>query len=341
MSEKYRASVVGASGYVGGEIIRILDRHPEIELIQATSRSYEGRGIGSVHPNLRSLELKFTGDNELDNVDILFSAAPSGVAIENIDRYQGVAGKVVDLSSDFRLNDASKYEKWYGTHDRPGLLERFEYALPEINRENLGSDLIAAGGCNATASLLALYPLREILDEEDRVVIDAKVGSSESGVGGGRSSMHSERTGVIRPYAATEHRHQAEISEKSGIETYFTAHAVEMVRGAYATIHIITEKDIGKGDLWRCFRNAYGKEPFVQFTSGSGGYRYPQPKNVAGTNNVELGFENSEERTVLFSAIDNLIKGSAGQAVQAANISLGLDETKGLRDTSLHPSGVP
>ncbi len=339
MSE-YTASIIGGSGYTGGELLRILRKHPDFEAVQTTSRSYSGRKVGSIHPDLRDADLRFSEGEELEEVDVLFSATPKGVTMENIDRYRAVADKVVDLSSDFRLNDIDAYREWYGEHERPDIIQQFEYALPEVNRENLSSaDLIAAGGCNATASILGLYPLREILSEDIKIIVDAKVGSSEGGSGGGRSSSHAERSGIIRPYAPTEHRHAAEVSQAVGVEADFTAHAVEMVRGAYATIHVM--QDIEKKDMWKRFREEYGEEPFVRFTSGSGIYRYPQPKNVAGTNYGEIGFETGEGRVVIFSAIDNLVKGSAGQAVQAVNISLGLEETRGLGFEGIHPSGTP
>jgi N-acetyl-gamma-glutamyl-phosphate/LysW-gamma-L-alpha-aminoadipyl-6-phosphate reductase len=171
-----------------------------------------------------------------------------------------------------------------------------------------------------------------------------KVGSSEGGSGGGSASSHPERSGVVRPYAPTGHRHEAEIEQFLGTGVNFTVHAVDMIRGAAATCHVIPDELPSKGDLWSAMRGAYGDEPFVRFVSGgSGVYRYPEPKAVAGTNHVELGFELDEDngRVVLFSAIDNMMKGSAGQAVHAANLALGLDETAGLAFRGLHPVGAP
>ena len=341
------ASVVGASGFTGGELLRLLADHPEFEVTGATSRSYTKRSVGTVHPNLRDLDLRFSEPADLDSVDVLFAATPHGVSMERIDEFRTVADTVVDLSADFRLSDPAAYEEYYDGHDRPDLLDESVYGLVELTREELpGADLIASGGCNATATLLALHPLYEtgVVDDDADAVVDVKVGSSEGGAGGGAASAHPERSGVVRPYAPTGHRHEAEIEEFLGTGVNFTVHAVDMIRGAAATCHLLCENLPEKGDLWKAFRGAYGDEPFVEFVAGgSGVYRYPEPKVVAGTNAVELGFERDpdNDRLVLFSAIDNMMKGSAGQAVHAANVALGIEETAGLDHRGLHPVGAP
>lgn len=341
------ASVVGASGFAGGELLRLLADHPEFELVQATSRQYEKRAVGYVHPNLRDLDLKFTEPGELETADVLFAATPHGVSMDNIDDYRDAADTVVDLSADFRLRDPADYDTYYDGHDRPELLEEAVYGLPELTREALpGADLIAAGGCNATVTNLGLYPLAKagLVSAEDRAVVDVKVGSSEGGAGGGRASAHAERSGVVRPYAPTGHRHQAEIVQELGLDPAFTVHAVDMIRGASATSHLFPEEELAKGDLWSAYREAYADEPFVRLLGGAGGvYRYPEPKAVAGTNLVEIAFELDPDhgRIVVFSAIDNVMKGAAGQAVHAANVALGLEETAGLTFRGLHPVGAP
>lgn len=343
----FTASVVGASGFTGGELLRLLDGHPEFELVQATSRSKTRKTIGYVHPNLRHLDLRFSSPDDLESVDVLFSATPHGVAMAEIDRYREAADTVVDLSADFRLSTASGYEEWYDGHTRPELLAESVYALPELTREQLpGADLVAAGGCNATATILGLLPLVEadLLTGDERVVVDVKVGSSEGGAGGGEAASHPERSGVVRPYAPTEHRHEAEIREFLGLDVSFTAHAVDMVRGASATCHVFPDGPVSRSELWSAYRESYADEPFVEIVAGGGGvYRYPEPKAVAATNRAEVGFEldPGNERVVAFGAIDNMMKGSAGQAVHAANIALGLEETAGLDFTGLHPVGAP
>ena len=364
-AETATASVVGASGFAGGELLRLLAGHPNFEVAQATSREYANKTVGSVHPNLRSLDLRFSAPSALDSVDVLFSAAPHGVAMEHIEEWREVADTVVDLSADFRLDTEGQYDEWYDGHTAPEHLDDAVYALPELACEDLGgADLIASGGCNATATILGLLPLHEAgLLDGAKVVVDVKVGSSEGGAGGGAASSHPERSGVVRPYAPTGHRHEAEIEQALGLSVSFTAHAVDMVRGASATCHVFPASDASggsedeqsessgiptetpsKGDLWGAFRETYGDEPFVETVAGgSGAYRYPEPKVVAGTNNAEVGFEVDPEngRVVTFAAIDNVVKGSAGQAVHAANVALGHEETAGLDHLGLHPVGGP
>jgi len=343
----YSASVVGGSGFTGGELLRILDIHPEFRTVQATSRSKENKTVGHAHPNLRHKDLRFSSPEDLESVDVLFAATPHGVSMERIDAFQDAADTVVDLSADFRLDSEEQYDEWYDGHSRPELLADAEYALPELNRENLaGADLIASGGCNATATIMGLLPLFEndILSGDERIVVDVKVGSSEGGAGGGEASSHPERSGVVRPYAPTGHRHEAEIQQFLGTDVSFTVHAVEMIRGASATCHVFPSGPVSKGDLWGAYREAYEDEPFVRMASGGGGvYRYPEPKAVAGTNYAEVGFEvdPANKRLVVFSAIDNMMKGSAGQAVHAANVALGIEETAGLEFTGFHPVGSP
>ena len=351
-SETLTATVVGGSGFAGGELLRLLAGHPNVDLAGATSREYAGKSVGSVHPNLRGTDLRFSDPADLDSVDVLFAATPHGVSMAQIDDFYEAADTVVDLSADFRLNTEAQYDEWYDGHDAPEYLEEAVYALPELHREELpGSDLIAAGGCNATATILGLYPLfdgdilsGEADDGDEQIVADVKVGSSEGGASASKAGSHAERSGVVRPYAPTGHRHEAEIEQELDSSVSFSAHAVDMVRGAAATCHVFPSEPVSKGDLWSAFRGAYDDEPFVRLQSGgSGVYRYPEPKAVAGTNYAEVGFEldPSNERVVVFSAIDNLVKGTAGQAVHAANVALGLEETAGLDFQGLHPVGSP
>ncbi|WP_158058608.1 N-acetyl-gamma-glutamyl-phosphate reductase [Halorussus halophilus] len=346
-AESVTATVVGASGFTGGELLRILAGHPNFDLAEATSREYAGKSVGSVHPNLRGTDLRFTEPGDYESVDVLFAATPHGVSMEYIEEFEEAAETVVDLSADFRLETEAQYDEWYDGHTATEYLDKAVYALPELHREELaGANLIAAGGCNATATLLGLYPLFDagILEGQSDIVVDVKVGSSEGGAGASKASSHAERSGVVRPYAATGHRHEAEIEQELGTSVSFTAHAVDMVRGASATCHVFPDEPVSTGDLWGAFRGAYENEPFVRMAAGgSGVYRYPEPKAVAGTNYAEVGFEvdPSNGRLVVFSAIDNMVKGSAGQAVHAANVALGFEETAGLEFQGLHPVGSP
>ena len=343
----YTAAVVGASGFAGGELLRLLDAHPSFALVEATSRQFTNKTVGAVHPNLRHLDLRFSDPSTLDSTDVLFAATPHGVSMERIDEFRETAETIIDLSADFRLDDPGDYDTWYDGHVAPELLEESVYGLPELNRDALpGADLVATGGCNATVTMLGLYPFVEhgLIDPEDRIVADLKVGSSEGGAGGGPASSHPERSGVVRPYAPTKHRHEAEIIQELGLSMSFTVHAVDMIRGAAATSHLFPETLPETGDVWQALRGTYEDEPFVRLVSGGGGvYRYPEPKAVAGTNMAEVGFEIDERngRVVVFSAIDNMMKGAAGQAVQAANVVFGRPETEGLEFKGLHPVGAP
>ena len=345
--ETYTASVIGGTGFTGGELLRLLAGHPNFEIAQATSRSKANKTVGHSHPNLRELDLRLSPPDDLESVDVLFAATPHGVSMEQIDTFEEHADTVVDLSADFRLNTAEQYEEWYDGHSAPEYLDKSVYALPELTRDELpGADLIASGGCNATSTILGLKPMFDagILDGSEDIVVDVKVGSSEGGAGGGAASSHPERSGIVRPYAPISHRHEAEIEQFLGVSVSFTVHAVDMIRGSSATCHVFPGQPVSKGDLWKAYRGSYEDEPFMRLVSGgSGVYRYPEPKAVAGTNIGEVGFDldASNKRIVAFSAIDNMMKGSAGQAIHGTNIALGLDETAGLDFAGLHPVGAP
>jgi N-acetyl-gamma-glutamyl-phosphate/LysW-gamma-L-alpha-aminoadipyl-6-phosphate reductase len=346
------ASVVGGSGFAGGELLRLLSGHPEFDLVQATSREYRNRTVGHVHPNLRELDLRFSDPESLEPVDVLFSATPHGVTMGNVESYLDASDLLVDLSADFRLGAEAAYDEWYDGHDAPEHLDAATYALPELGHEGLAeADIVASGGCNATAALLALKPLvdADLLVPGDQVVADLKVGSSEGGASGSVAASHPERSGVVRPYAPSGHRHEAELVDQLDLAVDFTVHAVEMIRGAAATCHTYPGGPAAAGSvdtakLWGAYRDAYADEPFVRLVAGGGGvYRYPEPKAVAGTNLAEVGFatEPGSDRVVAFAAIDNVMKGAAGQAVHAANVALGLEETAGLNRQGLHPVGAP
>ncbi len=340
----YTVGVIGGSGYAGGEVCRLVVGHPAMELAVVTSREYAGRSLGTIHPNLRELDVRFTEPEPMPTVDVLFAATPHGVSMEHVDRYRAAASLVVDLSADFRL-PVETYETHYEPHAAPEHVADAAYGVAEFTRDQLQeTTLIAVGGCNATATLFALAPLVEagLVTTDDRVVADLKVGSSENGASGGPASSHAERSGVVRPYAPTGHRHEAEVAELLGIDAAFTVHAVGMTRGAAVTCHAFPAQSVSKRDLWNAYRAAYDDEPFVRLVAGgSGTYRYPEPKVVAGTNVVEVGFEPAGDRIVAFAALDNLQKGAAGQAVQAANCALDLPETMGLQRRGLHPVGSP
>lgn len=338
-----KATIVGASGYVGGELLRLLIGHPEIDVAQLTSVSQTGKFARSAHPNLRGrCDLKFTTPSEVEPCDVLFLAQGHGESAGKIDHWAGLAERIVDASADFRLRSPDAYERWYGQpHPNPEWLAKFVYGLPELEREALrGARYISGVGCNATAVNLALAPLVRS-GVVERAVVDLKVGSSEGGGRANAGSHHPERSGAMRSFAPTGHRHQAEVFQELGeFPLHFSATAVEMVRGVLCTAHVFLTETLEDKDLWRLYREHYGQEPYVRIVKERTGlYRYPEPKLLAGTNYCDVGFERdpSSNRVVVFSALDNMMKGAAGSAVQALNLALGFDETAGLEFTGLHP----
>jgi N-acetyl-gamma-glutamyl-phosphate/LysW-gamma-L-alpha-aminoadipyl-6-phosphate reductase len=345
---KVNVSIVGASGYTGGELLRLLLFHPNVELKQVTSESYTGKFVHKIHPNLRkSTTLKFVSASELETCDLLFLCLPHNSSQNKIDDYKKLAPKIIDLSADFRLKDLNEYEKWYGhKHARPELLNEFVYGIPELHREEMKkANFISSAGCNATASILGLYPLyKNGLVELDRTVIEVKVGSSEGGNKVNEGSHHPERAGVVRSYQPTQHRHTAEMLQEMSfgkqMQIHFSATAIDMVRGLLATCHVFLKEDLQEKDIWKIYRDAYANEPFIRIVKESDGiYRFPEPKLLSGTNFCDIGFKKDEfsNRLVVISAIDNLMKGAAGQALQAFNIMYGFDESTGLNFPGLHP----
>ena len=339
-------SIIGGSGYGGGELLRLLLSHPCVEVKQVTSRSHLGEYVYQVHPNLRKrTQLKFSDPAALESVDLLFLAQPHGQAQHNIEQYAKLAPKIIDLAADFRLRDAVFYEKWYGEkHAAPQWLGKFVYGLPELHREEMATANYVSGvGCNATASNLALLPLvkADLLDLSAPVVIEIKVGSSESGAEGNVGSHHAERANVIRTFSAFGHRHTAEVIQEMGIkDVSLTMTAVDLVRGVLATAHGTVQPGVTTKDLWKAYRAVANENPFLRVVREQRGiYRVPEPKILAGSNYADLGFELDENNghIVAMCAIDNLMKGASGSAVQCMNLMMGWEETMGLEFAGLHP----
>jgi N-acetyl-gamma-glutamyl-phosphate/LysW-gamma-L-alpha-aminoadipyl-6-phosphate reductase len=337
------AAIAGGSGYVGGELLRLLLDHAQIEVTQVTSQRNAGRFVQSIHPNLRGrTALKFVELDDLIPVNILFLALPHGRSAGMIEQFSGLAERIIDLAADFRLRDPQLYEKTYGNqHPAREWLDRFVYGLPEIYRLELSGARYASGvGCNATAVNLALLPLAQA-GLIDRAVVDLKVGSSEGGNSYSEASHHPERSGSLRSFAPTAHRHQAEVQQALGVfDLHFTATAVEMVRGVLCTAHVFLNEDLDEKAIWQLYREQYVNEPFVRLVKERRGiYRYPEPKILSGSNYCDVGFvsEVGTNRLVVLSAIDNLMKGAAGSAVQAMNVMMDWPETMGLTFSGLHP----
>ena len=350
MAERLSAAIVGASGYTGGELLRLLLSHPFFDLRQVTSERLDGQFVHFTHPNLRRrTTLKFVRADALQAVDVLFLCLPHGSAVGRIDRFAELSGRIVDLSADFRLRRADDYVTWYGApHTNTAWLERFVYGLPELHRNEIKSATYVSGvGCNATATTLAIWPLAAagMLDAARGVICEVKVGSSEGGAASSDASHHPERAGTMRSFAPTRHRHTAEVLQALRLrnvstEVHLSATAVDNVRGVLATAHAFLPAGVAERDVWKAYRDAYSNEPFVRIVKERAGlYRYPEPKILSGSNYADVGFEldAASGRVVAMCAIDNLMKGAAGTALQCANLMCGFDETTGLEFPGLHP----
>lgn len=339
-----RAGIVGGSGYTGGELLRLLLFHPNVEVTQITSRSETGRYVYTVHPNLRGVtQLQFIHPDALEPCDVLFLAMPHGTVAREIEHYAALAPALIDLSADFRLSDTEAYRRWYGSeHPAPDWLSKFVYGLPERNREALRGAHYASGvGCNATAVNLALGPLVEA-GWLRQAAVEIKVGSSEGGNQPNPGSHHPVRSGAVRTYSPTGHRHMAEVEMLLGnnVPVDFSVTAIEMVRGIHLLAHCYLNEVHEEKEVWKLYRAAYNDEPFIRLVrSKTGLHRFPEPRIVAGTNYCDIGFEMNEsgDHLVVIAALDNLGKGAAGSAVQCMNLMLNFDECAGLTFPGIYP----
>jgi N-acetyl-gamma-glutamyl-phosphate/LysW-gamma-L-alpha-aminoadipyl-6-phosphate reductase len=348
-----RVGIIGGSGYVGGELLRLLLLHPHAEIMIVTSRKHKGEFIHRVHPNLRGMtNLKFKDISipEIsESCDIVFFAMSHRASSEILPLFLKTRIKLIDTAADFRLKNPSEYEAYYKwTHPYPEILSKTVYGIPEINRKEIETaQLVSCPGCMAISSILALAPIIKAEKiKKDEILIDTKIGSSGSGTTPSLSTHHPERFGVIRPYSPTGHRHTAEIEQElsviagSRISVSMSAHAINNVRGILATCHVFPESIMTIKEVWQTYRDTYRKEPFIRFVRDRRGvYRFPDPKVLIGSNFCDIGFEidSRNNRLVILSAIDNLIKGAAGTAIQNMNIMFNIDEKSGLWHPGIHP----
>ncbi|MBE44582.1 MAG: N-acetyl-gamma-glutamyl-phosphate reductase [Thaumarchaeota archaeon] len=348
-----KVGVVGASGYVGGELLRLLVTHPKIDLTMVTSRQYAGEYVHRVHPSLKGFtELTFSPvdlDKLSSNCDLVFTSVPHGKAVGIVKKLYDTGVKIIDLSADYRLKDPKAYVEYYGLeHPHPELLMRSVYGIPELHRDKIkNSQLVSCPGCMAVTSILAIAPLvKNGLIDLDHVIVDSKIGSSGAGGKPSAGTHHAMRYGVVRPYKPVKHRHTAEIEQEisiiaqSEVKISMSPHAVNIVRGILCTNHTFLKKQITVQELWKMYRAMYKGEPFIRFIRDTKGlYKYPDPKFVIGSNFCDIGFDVDEKnsRLVAMSASDNLMKGAAGSAVQCMNVMNGLDESDGLRYAPINP----
>ena len=337
-----KVGIIGATGYAGGELVRILTGHKDAEIKWYGSRSYIGRKYADVYRNMfQIVDAECMDDNmeELaSQVDVIFTATPQGLCASLVNEEILSKVKIIDLSADFRLKDVKVYEEWYKIeHKAPQFLEEAVYGLCEINREDVKkARLVANPGCYTTCSILTAYPLaKEGLIDMSTLIIDAKSGTSGAGRGAKLPNLFCEVNENMKAYGVANHRHTPEIEEQLGyaagekVVLNFTPHLVPMNRGILATEYAKLTKEVSWEDVKAVYDRYYGNEKFVRVL---GQDEYPETKWVEGSNYVDIGFkiDPRTNRIIMMGAMDNLVKGAAGQAVQNMNLMFGLPEEEGL-----------
>ncbi len=338
-----RVGIVNVTGYAGSEAARLLARHPEVALVAVTGRSAAGQSLGAVFPHLADLDLII--EPELPDVDVAFSALPHHASAETIPALLERGQRVVDISADYRLHDVAAYERWYGAHPSPGLLDETPYGLPELHaRAIAAARLVANPGCYPTAAILGLAPVVDLI--EPFVIVDAKSGVSGAGRSLSLTTHYCEINENCHAYGLNGHRHLPEMEQElralrgarrtdgDGLEVTFVPHLIPMTRGILATCYARLESGWSQGALMEHYRDYYRTAPFVRVVDAP-----PQTKQTLGTN-LCLIYPKVDERAsrlVVVACIDNLVKGAAGQAVQNMNLMLGLPETTGLEAPALYP----
>src|SRR4030043_2128798 len=345
---KTKVGIIGATGYTGVELLRLLLQHPEVEITALTSQKYAGIPIDQIFPSLmKRLQLKceeLVVDQIVKKTDFIFTAVPHKTAMETVPSFYRQRKRVVDLSADFRLKDAGVYEKWYQKHTAADLLPESVYGLPELHREKIQkAKIVGNPGCYPTGALIGLIPLvkRGIVSLEN-IVIDSKSGVSGAGRDVVLESLFCEVNEGVRAYKIVEHRHTPEIEQELSqlvqkkVNVTFVPHLIPIDRGILTTLYVILAKKMKTEEALNIFERYYEKEPFVRICQKG---KIPNTKNVRGSNYCDIGVKVNEGdgRLVVVTAIDNLVKGASGEAVQNMNIMLGYPETMGLDVVPLWP----
>lgn len=344
-----RAGIIGATGYAGGELVRLLMGHKEVQVVWYGSRSYIDKKYYEVYQNMfQIVDAVCMDDNmeELANqVDVIFTATPQGLCASLVNEEILSKVKIIDLSADFRIKDVKVYEEWYKMeHKSPQFIEEAVYGLCEINREDVKkARLVANPGCYTTCSILTIYPLvKEGLIDPTTIIVDAKSGTSGAGRGAKVDNLFCEVNENMKAYGVASHRHTPEIEEQLGyaageeIRISFTPHLVPMNRGILATAYAALREGVAYEQVRAAYDKYYDKEKFVRVLDKD---ICPQTKWVEGSNYVDIGFklDPRTNRIIMMGAIDNLVKGAAGQAVQNMNLMFGLEESMGLEIVPLFP----
>lgn len=343
-----KVGVIGATGYTGVELLRLLVTHPDVEVVQVTSRENAGSRVDAMFPSLRGfLDLEFSVPSveTLSQCDLVFCATPNGVAMKITPELLDAGVKVIDLAADFRIKDIDTWSQWYGMeHACPDLVAEAVYGLPEINREAVkGARLVANPGCYPTAVTLGLLPLVEAgLIDLEQIIADTKSGASGAGRGAAVGTLLCEAGDSFKAYKAEGHRHQPEIAQNLSLianqklDLTFVPHLLPMIRGIHATLYSSLLNNDADQDLQQLFEARYQNERFVDvLPAGS----HPETRSVRGINTCRIAVHRpgNGKRVVVLSVIDNLVKGAAGQAVQNMNLMFGLPEATGLEHPALLP----
>lgn len=340
-----KVGVVGATGYTGAELLRLLSRHPEVQIQAVTSRSEKGKQVADLFPNLRGfISQKFIDPDkaELEKCMLVFFATPNGTAMNMVTPLLDAGVKIIDMSADFRLKDADTWAQWYGqTHSAPELLKSAVYGLTEINRDAISkAHLVANPGCYPTAVILSLVPLLESggIDTKS-IIVDAKSGISGAGRKVSAQYLFSESSESFKAYNASGHRHHPEICQaldnmvSEPVSLTFVPHLVPMVRGIHSTVYVQIQKNM---NLQEIYENRYQHEHFIDvMPAGS----HPETRSVRGSNFCRLAVHNPGDgnTAIILAVIDNLVKGAAGQAIQNMNLMFDLEETTGLQHAGMMP----
>lgn len=343
-----KAGIIGATGYAGSELVRLLTSHPQAEITCLTSQSYAGKKYSEVYESYRHLPY-ICEEEDIEKMaeqcDVIFLALPHGVASKKVSESVLSKCKVIDLGADFRLSDLDTYEKWYTTHYSKEILPEAVYGLCEINRDKIkGRRIIANPGCYTTCSILSMYPLvKEGMVDLSSIIIDAKSGATGAGRSLSLPNHYCELNESVKAYKIASHRHTPEIEEQlskaAGEEVIisFTPHLIPMDRGILATCYATLKKDYTYQDIRAAYEKYYGNEYFIRLTKEG---TFPETKWVKGSNFVDIGFtvDRRTGRVIVIGALDNLFKGAAGQAVQNMNILFDIDEKTGLDYVPIFPA---
>lgn len=344
-----KAGIIGATGYAGGELVRILTGHKDAEVVWYGSRSYIDKKYADVYQNMFQIVDAVCLDDNMEElasqVDVIFTATPQGLCASLVNEEILSSTKIVDLSADFRLKDVKVYEEWYKIeHKAPQFLEEAVYGLCEVNRDQIrNARLVANPGCYTTCSILTAYPLaKEGLIDMSTLIVDAKSGTSGAGRGAKLPNLFCEVNENMKAYGVASHRHTPEIEEQLGyaageqVTVNFTPHLVPMNRGILATEYAKLKEDVSWEEVKAVYDKYYGSEKFIRVLNRD---VCPETKWVEGSNYVDIGFKIDPRtgRIIMMGAIDNLVKGAAGQAVQNMNLMFGLRESEGLEFVPMFP----